>query len=292
MADHDEIATLIPWYANDTLDAEDRRRVDEHLQGCEPCRELLVHARAMAEEPVAQLDVETRHVQSGLLLEFLESPAALDVEARDRIQRHLDVCEICRDSLAIVRALPPESPARETETGLLQRVWQALAATVLRPAPALAYLLLLAVLTPTWIYLRSGRVPDLIAGEPIATVGPTVRVVGEERMRAEGDDATPPLRISHRGRTAVVAELVTGIPSEELADPAAAFVIRLLDGSRVMWEAERSGSDFGGDGVLPLVLRPAAFDRGASYEIVVIFRKPGDALDGRTLYRRSIVFSD
>jgi len=40
--DHRAIAELLPWWVNGTLDAEEARRVEEHLEHCEPCRRQVV----------------------------------------------------------------------------------------------------------------------------------------------------------------------------------------------------------------------------------------------------------
>lgn len=48
MSEHPE--ELLPWYANDTLDAEERARVERHLAQCEDCRAELAVLRAMRAE--------------------------------------------------------------------------------------------------------------------------------------------------------------------------------------------------------------------------------------------------
>jgi len=41
MDGHLELVELVPWYANDTLDTSERRRVEEHLRECAECRAQL-----------------------------------------------------------------------------------------------------------------------------------------------------------------------------------------------------------------------------------------------------------
>jgi hypothetical protein len=45
--DHEAIRMLLPWYANNSLDAAERERVRAHLEGCESCAESLRHEQAL-----------------------------------------------------------------------------------------------------------------------------------------------------------------------------------------------------------------------------------------------------
>jgi anti-sigma factor RsiW len=45
-AEHQQVAALIPWYVNDTLDEGERGRVDAHVGACASCRDdLALHRR-------------------------------------------------------------------------------------------------------------------------------------------------------------------------------------------------------------------------------------------------------
>ena len=44
---HDEAQRMLPWLANDTLDAEDRAWLEDHLATCEDCRRALREQRAL-----------------------------------------------------------------------------------------------------------------------------------------------------------------------------------------------------------------------------------------------------
>ena len=55
---HEKTVELIPWYVNGTLQAEERRAVEQHLSECLPCRAALKqesrlgsYVRAQAELP-------------------------------------------------------------------------------------------------------------------------------------------------------------------------------------------------------------------------------------------------
>jgi predicted anti-sigma-YlaC factor YlaD len=54
---HPEISSLLPWYVNGTIGANERQRVDDHLTVCTHCRDELarerwVHQNMTAENPV------------------------------------------------------------------------------------------------------------------------------------------------------------------------------------------------------------------------------------------------
>src|SRR5258708_20996981 len=45
---HENVWLLLPWYVNGTLEAAERRLVDEHLVGCALCREELGRCRGLS----------------------------------------------------------------------------------------------------------------------------------------------------------------------------------------------------------------------------------------------------
>jgi hypothetical protein len=45
---HESVWLLLPWYANGTLEAAERRLVEEHLAGCAACREELASCNGLA----------------------------------------------------------------------------------------------------------------------------------------------------------------------------------------------------------------------------------------------------
>jgi hypothetical protein len=56
---HEEAQRLLPWFVNDTLDAEERAAVDAHLVECEACRADLAEEHVlMAQVASIPLDVE------------------------------------------------------------------------------------------------------------------------------------------------------------------------------------------------------------------------------------------
>jgi len=47
-ANHDQVSLLLPWYANDSLDAAEREQVAAHLRVCLSCRQELAGQAALA----------------------------------------------------------------------------------------------------------------------------------------------------------------------------------------------------------------------------------------------------
>ena len=62
---HEQAETLLPWYANGTLDDADRALVDAHLAGCDACRAALEEERKLA-RAVASLPVDIEQGWSAL----------------------------------------------------------------------------------------------------------------------------------------------------------------------------------------------------------------------------------
>jgi Putative zinc-finger len=92
--EHHEVASLIPWYANDTLDDHERQRVDVHVATCAVCRE--------------DLAVQNR------IFEGMEAQPALDympMASLKRLQTRLDVAQAQSDS---PQASPLEPMRRAT----------------------------------------------------------------------------------------------------------------------------------------------------------------------------------
>jgi hypothetical protein len=79
-AEHHEVSALIPWHANDTLDARDRLRVDSHLAMCPVCRDDLSVQKRIYEAIDAQPSVDympvasLRRLQARLDAQAAESP--------------------------------------------------------------------------------------------------------------------------------------------------------------------------------------------------------------------------
>ena len=287
MRAEDPIAPMIPWYANGTLSAEERPRLEQHLTSCADCRGLLEQALELKDllGSVVPERMED-HLQAQLLAEIAADPEGLGQEGAEWARSHLAGCAACADAVEVCReSLTPLVPAAALEeaprsaASFLARLWGYLGGTWLRPLPALAYLLVAAVLA----------VPAVRrAGEAVlapAVLPRTVAVSGEPTFRA-GAEPMPAIEIP-AGGVAVLLELRTAIDPEDLRDPAALFRIEIRRGEEAIWSEERSGGTFGADGTIPLLLDPGALPGAASYRVVIVYQKMGDPMDGRTVFQRT-----
>jgi len=95
MMDCAQIEESLPWFLNGTLDADERRRVEFHLAGCERCgralEETAFAGRAFGAHPPAEALVE---------LAFGRPPTGVDPEL---LARHLELCGSCAEELEMAR---------------------------------------------------------------------------------------------------------------------------------------------------------------------------------------------
>ena len=86
---------LLPWYLNDTLEAQEREEVRGHLETCEACRTALAETREAGK-------IFAQHLPSEALvaLAYDETPADLDPALAES---HLKSCPECADELALAR---------------------------------------------------------------------------------------------------------------------------------------------------------------------------------------------
>ncbi len=292
MTEHETLEALVPGFEDGTLAPADRARLERHLTDCRDCRELLELAR-MQREILGRrgADVLLAHVDPVLLTEYSERPESLEPETRRWIEEKLRECRACGEAyarLVEVRSPREVEPAPvPTTSRILPWIWERLAATILRPAPALAYLALLALLGPFLLVRERGD------DAPIAS-GPVLVVPGETGTRDGGDGAEiPPLGVpatTDPGQ-AVVLLLETEIVETDLRDGRMGLALELRQGDRVVASRAVSIRDFefrDGHGLLPLVVRAGALRPGDSYEVSVRAVRPGDPLDGEPLFRRRL----
>jgi anti-sigma factor RsiW len=91
----DQVAELLPWYLNGTLDEEEQGEVRVHLEGCTKCRQALDETRLAWR-------IYDQHLPSEALvaLAWGETPEGLDP---DVLERHLETCAECAAELEMVR---------------------------------------------------------------------------------------------------------------------------------------------------------------------------------------------
>lgn len=125
------VAELLPWFLNGSLDAGERRAVEEHLESCEVCRRELADTRFAGA-------VFGQHLSAETLVDYGFGRAPPDVGV-DVVEEHLATCPKCSAELELVREsawragrdeariLPFASPRRQT---VPRSSWAALAAGI------------------------------------------------------------------------------------------------------------------------------------------------------------------
>lgn len=275
----DEIARLIPWYAAGTLEDDERTRVEEHLRHCDACRGTLSLAReavAFGEDHPVESLIE--HVHSELLTDFVEHPGKLDREVGEWIAGHLRECEECSEAAAIVREIGADLAAQrspvvrppEKADPWSQRIWDFLGSTVLRPAPALGYLVLLLLSFPIYQAL----VPREAAprrGSPtgVDAAGSLQITFLHGAARGSAERQRVPLA---EGQTMVYLGVEPELPEE--VPPDRLYRIAIRSGTRETWShrmtAAQLRSSLGSDQRAVVLAVPASAVPSGTYTLQVL----------------------
>jgi hypothetical protein len=283
------MASRIGDYAMDRLGDDERREIDAHLDSCESCRALAEQARELrAILPTAGDEILLGHIQAGHLTRYAARPEDLDPRLASWIEDHLRSCDACRDAVEVLRETGPvergpdlPTPSRSREGASL---WSRLTRTVLHPAPALAYLVLLVAVIGLWV---GGRGPTTPSASDIELLTPGFSLYPEERYRSEGGHEAEPVEIELGAGGDVVLRVHTEIDDRILDDETAAFRLEISgDGETVTSRRfERSGlSDLG---VLSLRLRAGVLRPGPVYRIEVRLDQPGSPRHDEVLFERT-----
>ncbi|HZN03682.1 MAG TPA: zf-HC2 domain-containing protein [Candidatus Polarisedimenticolia bacterium] len=323
MSDRDAIAPLIPWYAAGTLGAAESAEVEAHLASCDDCRGLLALARGFRRLAPQVADPDLfEHVQAQRLAEFAENPSALEPEARRFITTHIRSCSPCAEALEILEDLgsvpaagSPMGTQATPGSGTLERarraweeIWRRLSRSVLRPAPAFAYLAALIVLVVA-LPLRNadrgveGEPPPPIpapAPAPVPSPAPPPRPpflllpppidLPEEVVFRDGTPAPKPMEVRLPAGTAPVPLVLrTSLGSDDLGDREARYRVTITQGDRTLFEREIAGADFDRRARLTLFLDPSEVAAGIPCRATIVRVKPGDPAHGEEVYRRSFV---
>jgi hypothetical protein len=126
-AEHHEVSTLIPWYVNETLDDDERQRVEAHVELCASCRNDLAVQRRICEAIDAQ-------------------PALryMPVASLKRLQARLDAVP------AETASLPVQAPEHEVQSATPWRGWMAASIAVMAVAVGL-------LVADRWVQLEARR---------------------------------------------------------------------------------------------------------------------------------------
>jgi len=102
---HEQTQALLPWYVNETLEAEERALVDEHLAECAECRSDLDGEQALARE-VASLPVDAERGWAALAEKLDHAPVpANDLGPVRLLRRRISVGWAAASQLAVAAAL-------------------------------------------------------------------------------------------------------------------------------------------------------------------------------------------
>ncbi|HXO22071.1 MAG TPA: zf-HC2 domain-containing protein [Thermoanaerobaculia bacterium] len=159
----EEAIELMPWFLNDSLSAEERRAVEEHLASCERCRTARAETRSAAQ--IFAAHVPTADLVAYAADETPETDAAF-------LRQHLEACPQCSAELELARAsrllaeheevaLMPSAASRKERP---MRIWR---------SSALAASLVGLVAAGGWIYTaqRASSLAERLAAAPPAMRG-------------------------------------------------------------------------------------------------------------------------
>lgn len=273
----------IPWYVNGTLDDADRGRLRRHVDECDDCSRLLDHARLQAEHGTVTGDAEAAHVPAALLVRFVEARARVEVDTAAWIATHLEQCDRCAADAGLVRDAGVAT-SQKKKPRLRERF-----AALLQPAPAMVYLLLLAIAAPfVWRGLETAKAPGPSTGDaPRVLDAPAAPLLTEPARR--GEAPIEPVEI--RGQVGLQrVDLDLEWTRADLAD-VPTLRIELRGNGEIVRSLNRVPSELG---EISEGLRITLWvDYGESagervYEWLVRAEQPGGPLDGQVLFRRGI----
>lgn len=303
----DRIAPLIPWYVNGTLDDRERAEVSRHLLECADCRSLLeVATRQRETAPAGEHADHALHVHSRILVRYAEDPAAFDAQARVEIEDRLAACSTCRDALALLHGVERQIALEQAGQAAPapswnERAFRWLAGSLLRPAPALAYLILLACLVP--YALRRAPVAD---ATPVF-VAPRFATLDSDRALRDAAAATPgppaEIHVAPKAGAPLLLGLRSDITRADLERFAAApdaaairFRVEFSRGDELLLADEYGLEDLARDTdpiVFPVLVSQDHLEAGTTYRLRVRVLRPGDPLDGQSLFTRQLrIFSE
>ncbi|HJQ99465.1 MAG TPA: zf-HC2 domain-containing protein [Candidatus Polarisedimenticolaceae bacterium] len=209
---------------------------------------------------------------------------ALSPEETASVLDHALECADCRLALRVARetfAASGMPPATSRAVSLSSRWWGFVAGSVLSPAPALVYLLLLALSFPLYRFLSSPaeKTPGPAAA-PIVAPRPApeapalrgvrvLRLTGDISLRGdEGAGSPTPMRVSLEEGETLMLKLYPDA-ADLPKDPEAVLLVRVLAGAVVVSETRRRVSDVEPDRSLSVVVDVDALEPGKPYRAEV-----------------------
>lgn len=198
------------------------------------------------------------HVQAQHLIAFAEG--TIDGPAASFVREHVGGCDVCHEAMEVYRATAHTGDAADERGGEGRRLglWDLLRRTVLAPAPALAYLVVLAVGLALW---WTAPAPDVQApgGLPV-----TVALYADDTLRGENVESDPIVVPWQVGRALVVL-LHTDIAPGDLDGP---LHVRVTNAAgRVVLDDSVPAANLPRDGVVSVILPPGEVRAGEVYVV-------------------------
>ena len=217
------------------------------------------------------------------------------------LEDHLVGCEACAEEVLELEAgwgrlegdLSRAAPSRPA-------VWGLLARTVLRPVPALVYLVALLLAYPVFrVVGPAGRPQAPSAGDARAlspVVPRTVRLVGEPLFRGDRalrEEPYPPTEIpwSPVREDPLLLELQGDVRPEDLPEAGAVLRVEILEGDRPVWWDDIGTGDLDERGVLRLLLAGDGLFPGRVYVLRVRLVED-DRPPEHVVFRRSFLLRE
>jgi len=128
----EQVSERLPWWLNGTLDPEETRAVETHLEGCEGCRRDLADTKFAAA-------LFSRHLPPGVLVDYGFGRPVAGIDAAT-IEEHLASCPRCATELELARESAwqarQEEGDPEGEEGAQVLPFRARSRPALEPVPA------------------------------------------------------------------------------------------------------------------------------------------------------------
>jgi anti-sigma factor RsiW len=289
MADHDSIFTLIPYYANGTLSPEERRSVEQHLEECAECRALFEETVMTKELGLTEPDELLDHPHPQHLESFAVDSSSMEPAAAEWVRGHVERCGICRDALRILQS-SAEEVVGEGGPRKRRTIWMFLGATILHPAAAAAYLIMIVLVIPA--YRAFVEIPgNMRRVEAVRSWGGAVDLqVLSSAMRGEGSEVVVET-------AAAQPVLPLGAEFELPADISPSTVIAFEvtgEEDAVVWmdgiEAARVERNLNESGIVTLLLPASLFPSGSYHLRVSRSDRPSERAlleAGFVVYRQS-----
>ena len=268
--------------------------MEEHLPACPSCREVLDFAAGFKRSLDAQASA---HPAAEALVRYGEDASRLALQERLFIESHLERCDECARELSTLREVEADlareqgpadaagarPPARGRESLSRLRVWwDSLAGTLLRPAPAAAYLLAAVVLAvivvrPAGQRFLIGPSSRTQADAPLVGGVTLLPNAGGGERGGAAESAPAPLRVDRSAQTCLLLELPDLEPStsggpigETPIDAGSPYRVEMIPigSSHPIWTGVVRGSAFRDNRTLCLTI-PAGTLQPGSYSIRV-----------------------